>query len=161
MTNAEFWGSRFEMEQAAFRKVLAALPGEKLDYAPHERCSKAGNLAHQLTIEQRGMAELISTGQHNFTPGEKAPEKLDDILAAWDRATDQVRGALKDTDDAKWDGDAKFLMNGQPVWTDSLRNMLWGFLFDMVHHRGQLSSYLRPMGGKVPAIYGPSADFEQ
>jgi uncharacterized damage-inducible protein DinB len=36
--------------------------------------------------------------------------------------------------------------------------MLFGFLFDAVHHRGQLSSYLRPMGGMVPSIYGPSAD---
>ena len=44
------------------------------------------------------------------------------------------------------------------AWEDTVQNMLWGFLFDMVHHRGQLSSYLRPMGGKVPAIYGPSGD---
>ena len=36
--------------------------------------------------------------------------------------------------------------------------MLFGFLFDAIHHRGQLSSYLRPMGAKVPSIYGPSAD---
>jgi hypothetical protein len=35
---------------------------------------------------------------------------------------------------------------------------VWGFLFDEVHHRGQLSTYLRPMGGKVPSIHGPSAD---
>lgn len=47
------------------------------------------------------------------------------------------------------------------MWTDKKKNMLWGFLFDMVHHRGQLSAYIRPMGGKVPSIYGPSADSEQ
>ena len=35
---------------------------------------------------------------------------------------------------------------------------LWDFMFDAIHHRGQLSAYLRPMGGKVPSIYGPSAD---
>jgi uncharacterized damage-inducible protein DinB len=34
----------------------------------------------------------------------------------------------------------------------------WGFLLDIIHHRGQLSTYLRPMGAKVPQIYGPSAD---
>ena len=39
-----------------------------------------------------------------------------------------------------------------------LGEMLWGFLFDAIHHRGQLSSYLRPMGAKVPSIYGPSGD---
>ncbi len=49
-------------------------------------------------------------------------------------------------------------MDGKVLWTDTLENMVWGFLFDMVHHRGQLTAYIRPMGGKVPAIYGPSAD---
>jgi uncharacterized damage-inducible protein DinB len=49
-------------------------------------------------------------------------------------------------------------MNGQSVWETTLGDMLFGFLFDAVHHRGQLSSYLRPMGGKVPSIYGPSGD---
>jgi len=52
----------------------------------------------------------------------------------------------------------KFIYGGAAVWEDTLQNMLWGYLFDMVHHRGQLSAYLRPMGGKVPSIYGPSAD---
>ena len=49
-------------------------------------------------------------------------------------------------------------IGGRSTWTDTIGNMLWGFLFDMVHHRGQISTYLRPMGAKVPAIYGPSAD---
>ena len=49
-------------------------------------------------------------------------------------------------------------MEGSPAWEDTISQMFWGFLFDAVHHRGQLSTYLRPMGGKVPSIYGPSAD---
>jgi uncharacterized damage-inducible protein DinB len=44
------------------------------------------------------------------------------------------------------------------VWETSLGDMLFGILFDAIHHRGQLSTYLRPMGAKVPSIYGPSAD---
>jgi uncharacterized damage-inducible protein DinB len=36
--------------------------------------------------------------------------------------------------------------------------MMWFFFFDIIHHRGQLSTYVRPMGGAVPSIYGPSAD---
>jgi uncharacterized damage-inducible protein DinB len=40
----------------------------------------------------------------------------------------------------------------------SLGDMLFGILFDEIHHRGQLSTYLRPMGARVPSIYGPSAD---
>jgi uncharacterized damage-inducible protein DinB len=156
MTNADFFASRWETEQAAFRKVLAALPNDKLDYCPHERCTKAGDLAWQLTMEQRGIADLLKTNQTEY--GGARPESLDAILADWDKATAEARETLKSVDDATWEGEAKFIMGGNPVWTTTLRDMLWGFLFDMVHHRGQLSSYLRPMGAKVPSIYGPSAD---
>ncbi|HZV12602.1 MAG TPA: DinB family protein [Candidatus Kapabacteria bacterium] len=48
--------------------------------------------------------------------------------------------------------------DGTVVWEATLGNMCWGLLHDAIHHRGQLSSYLRPMGAKVPSIYGPSAD---
>jgi uncharacterized damage-inducible protein DinB len=45
------------------------------------------------------------------------------------------------------------------VWQSApLGVMVWFTLFDLIHHRGQLSTYIRPMGGKVPSIYGPSAD---
>ncbi len=159
MTNADFFAERWEIEQGAFRKVLAALPADQLDYNPHERSTAAGNLAWQLVQEQSGMAELLKTSQNAYqnTP---RPASLDEILAAWDSATEETRSALKTKDEAKWDAEAKFLMGDAPVWTDTLKNMLWGFLFDMIHHRGQLSSYIRPMGGKVPSIYGPSADTE-
>jgi len=48
-------------------------------------------------------------------------------------------------DDAKWDSKARFLVDGKVAWETSLGDMLFGFLFDAIHHRGQLSSYLRPM----------------
>ena len=41
---------------------------------------------------------------------------------------------------------------------DTVGGLLWLALFDAVHHRGQLTTYIRPMGGKVPSVYGPSAD---
>ena len=47
---------------------------------------------------------------------------------------------------------------GNPVWEDTVGELVWGHLLDGIHHRGQLSTYLRPMGSKVPSIYGPSAD---
>jgi uncharacterized damage-inducible protein DinB len=50
------------------------------------------------------------------------------------------------------------LVNGEDMWKTTKGEMAWGFIFDLIHHRGQLATYIRPMGGKVPAIYGPSAD---
>jgi uncharacterized damage-inducible protein DinB len=44
------------------------------------------------------------------------------------------------------------------AWESTVEDMAWGFLLALIHHRGQLTAYLRPMGGKVPGVYGPSAD---
>jgi len=63
-------------------------------------------------------------------------------------------------DEAAWTKQAQFFYNGQMVSEQPAGDFLWFILFDAIHHRGQLSAYLRPMGGKVPAIYGPSADEE-
>ena len=49
-------------------------------------------------------------------------------------------------------------IDGKVVSEQPVGQFLWFILFDAIHHRGQLAAYLRPMGGKVPAIYGPSAD---
>ena len=61
-------------------------------------------------------------------------------------------------DDASQNRNAQFLYQGQVVMEKPMMEFLWDFMFDAIHHRGQLSAYLRPMGGKVPSIYGPSAD---
>lgn len=156
MSTREFFIQRWESELPAFGKVLKAVPENQLTYRPHERSTPAGALAWQLAEEQKQLSELLDTGSVVFEM--KPHPSKNDIVAAWDAATEQLRQRLKAADDKKWGGPAKFVMGGNEVWTDTVENMFWGYLFDMVHHRGQLSAYLRPMGGKVPAIYGPSAD---
>jgi uncharacterized damage-inducible protein DinB len=153
----KFFIERWEAELPAFRKVLAALPGDQLHYKPHERSTGAGDLAWQIAEEQRTLSDLLDTGVIDWQQRE-APKTTEAIVAAWDDATENLRSRLASLDAAKADGPAKFIVGGHEAWTDKVGGMLWGFLFDMVHHRGQLSTYLRPMGGKVPAIYGPSAD---
>lgn len=155
-TNREFFIKRWEIEQAAFRKVLGAVPHDQLTYSPHERSTTAGNLAWQLADEQRGIIDFLERGETNFVPKPHPPHA--EILEEWDRATEGARKALGAATDEQWSQPAKFLFNGAAVWEDTVQNMLWGYLFDMVHHRGQLSAYIRPMGGKVPSIYGPSGD---
>ena len=158
MTNAEFFLQRWETEQGAFRKVLAAVPPETLDYRPHERSTSAGDLAFQLAVEQGDLEHLLTRAEAVYDPTVKRPDSLEQILALWDANTEKVRAALSARDEGKWSAPAKFKVGSDVVWEDTVQGMLWGFLFDMVHHRGQLSSYLRPMGAKVPAIYGPSGD---
>jgi len=79
-------------------------------------------------------------------------------VATYERNVEALQTRVAKLDDAGWDRKAQFLVDGNVAWETSLGDMLFGFLFDAIHHRGQLSSYLRPMGAKVPSIYGPSAD---
>jgi uncharacterized damage-inducible protein DinB len=157
MSTREFFIKRWEAELPAFGKVLRAVPETGLGYRPHERSTAAGALAWQIADEQAQLLDLLKSGVVKFADRPKPPAKVTDIVAEWDRATEDLRKRLQAANDKKWSEPAKLLM-GESEWSDTMENMFWGYLFDMVHHRGQLSAYLRPMGGKVPAIYGPSAD---
>ncbi len=61
-------------------------------------------------------------------------------------------------DDAAWNKPGRFVAEGQTRMEMPISGFVWMFFFDAIHHRGQLSTYIRPMGGKVPSIYGPSGD---
>ena len=157
MSTREFFIKRWEAELPAFGKVLRAVPDNQLAYRPHDRSTAAGALAWQIADEQAQLVDLLERGEVRFSDRPKPPAKIADVVATWDKATEKLRSKLQSADDSKWSANGKFVF-GDQEWSDSMENMFWGFLFDMVHHRGQLSAYLRPMGAKVPAIYGPSAD---
>ena len=157
MSNLAFCISRRKAELAAFVRVLKAVPPGKLDYRPDPKARTAGELASLLAVEEAALVTLLETGTVEWK--EPAPMKnIEEIVAAFERSAAVVDQRLAHLDDAGWEKKARFLMEGHPAWEDTVGQFVWGFLFDAIHHRGQLSTYLRPMGGKVPQIYGPSAD---
>lgn len=157
MRNNEFYASCVEAEIATFGKVLRALPEEKLDYAPHERSKKAGDLAFQIADEMTALIALFDNGEINMKPRQR-PASLEDIATEFEASAKKVVERARTVDDNVWKGPGRFLFDGNPAWEAPAAQIAWGFFFDLIHHRGQLSSYIRPMGGKVPAIYGPSGD---
>jgi len=156
-TNYEFWAQTWGHEQPTFVRVLKALPADQLDYKPHEKNTSAGDIAWQLALEAEHLSTLLDTGVINFEPTPR-PGSLDEIVAEFEKASEALKGRLAGIDDAKWASSGDFRMGGQSVWSGTVQDLCWGYIFDMVHHRGQLSAYIRPMGGKVPSIYGPSGD---
>ena len=156
-TNHEFWAQSFQHETPAFIKVLKALPENQLDYRPHEKNTSAGDLAWQLALEAGHLSDLLDHGVIDFVPS-KRPDSLDAIVAEFEKNVDALKTRLSAIDDAKWKAPGDFRMGGQSVWAGTTQELCWGYLFDMIHHRGQLTAYIRPMGGKVPSVYGPSAD---
>jgi uncharacterized damage-inducible protein DinB len=157
MTNREFCIERRKAELPAFVRVLKAVPASRLDYRPDPKSRTAAELAWLLATEEAALVSLLDKGEVQWKEG-KPPEDPTEIVAAFERSAAAVDERLARLDEAAWEKKVKFLMEGAPAWEDSLGQFFWGFLFDAVHHRGQLTTYLRPMGGKVPSIYGPSAD---
>lgn len=158
MPTPQFFADRLKAETPAFTKVVRALPAERLDYKPHERSTSAGSLAWQIATELAALVDLFETGTIDYKQG-RYPS-VDEIADATEKSLQRAIDAVKNVSEERWNGPGKFLWEGNPVWETTVSDMAWGFLFDLIHHRGQLSSYIRPMGGKVPAIYGPSADSE-
>ncbi|HEX8252287.1 MAG TPA: DinB family protein [Thermoanaerobaculia bacterium] len=156
MSTREYFSKRLAAEMPAFVKVIRALPEDQLHYKPHEKNTPAGALAWQIATEMAGIAELAESGEINYKLAEQP--SLDEIATAVEKNANLALERLKSTTDELWNRHGRFLYGGQVVWEASVEDLAWGFLLDLVHHRGQLSAYLRPMGGKVPPIYGPSAD---
>jgi len=157
MDTREFYLQRVKAEGPAFSKVLHALPAGKRDYRPHERSRSAAEIGWLLATEAQTCLELIEKGKVEWAD----PEAKGSLKAAadqFDRDQAKLVAALEKVNAAAWDRKAQFLMGGKVAWAAPLGEMLWEMLFDAIHHRGQLSAYIRPMGGKVPSIYGPSGD---
>ena len=157
MTNLEFCRKQRKAELPAFVKVLKAVPQDRLDYRPDPKARTAQELAWVLAQEEAALVRLLDAGTVEWKE-EKPPARMETIVAAYETSAAAVNERLERLDEAGWEKKGKFLMGGGGAWEDSVSGFLWGFLFDAIHHRGQLSTYLRPMGSEVPSIYGPSAD---
>jgi uncharacterized damage-inducible protein DinB len=157
MTNREFFIRRWEQEHPAFLQVLKAVPADRLDYRPEPRARSAGELVALLVgIEQAGN-ELCEKGEiHWEDPG--GIRTRDEMVAAYERSHETLRKRLQQMDEATWNKSSQCWEYGHVEIEDTVGGLFWLFLFDAVHHRGQLSTYIRPMGGKVPSIYGATAE---
>ncbi len=156
MTLREFYLQRTAEEFPVFVNVLKALPKDQLSYKPHERSPSAEQLAWTITNELSSCLDVVTKNQAEWkiVP---APS-MDEMLEKFDAWSNELRELVSKMDDASWERPAQFYFEGKMVWEQPVGVFLWFILFDAIHHRGQLSAYLRPMGGKVPSIYGPSAD---
>jgi uncharacterized damage-inducible protein DinB len=152
----EYYTQCLDAEVPVFVRVLKAVPTDQSGYKPHPRCTSTGDLVWLLAAELHDACELIDRGEVNYAP-RPAPGVAESV-SAYEKNAAALKSRLAKVDDAKWESPARLKMDGKVMWETTLGDMLFGFLFDAVHHRGQLSSYLRPMGANVPSIYGPSAD---
>jgi len=148
----KFW----EKEAPAMRSVISRIP-ERSDYRPDPKARTAREIAWLIVREEMVLGEGMEKGALDWAEI-PAPGTVKEILDVYDRHHDATTKRLRATDAARWEGQVPFKFQGQEVFTASGFDQAWGFLLDMIHHRGQISTYLRPMGSTVPQIYGPTAD---
>lgn len=156
MNDREMFLRKWEQEHPAFLRVLRALPPGRLDYRPHPRSRSAAELVCLLAYSEKVGCDLVDSGEIDWIETEPAP--LEQMIESFERNYRELTDRLKKLDDDGWEKKGKFVEEGHLVVEGPQRDIFWLLFLDGIHHRGQLSTYIRPMGGEVPSIYGPSAD---
>ena len=159
MSEKQKFQEAWDRESATTLKVLKAFPADKVDLKPHPTCRSAKELAWTFVFEGVGGSQAVE-GEMKFPPPNMPamPSTWHGMVDEVDRALKLIGNQVKKVGDAQLNTTIKFF-TGPKQMSDLRRlDVLWFLLNDMIHHRGQFSVYLRMAGGKVPAIYGPSAD---
>ena len=158
MTNKDFFKACLVNEMEATANVIAALNSDKLDYRPHPTNRSAFEIAEHIIAHAYDFDVILKNevcDECLVMPFKDSQEGSQLLRQYWEKAI----ATMDSLDEASFNAtDVELLVAGKPLLTILRVSMMWFFLFDIIHHRGQLSSYIRPMGGKNPAVYGYSFD---
>ncbi len=157
MSNQAFFGQTVAGEFERFHNVVAALPADKLDFRHDPKSRTARDLVGHLIGHFQDLAELLDEGVIHHR-NQVTFADLPDAVAMLDAACKALAPKLRNVSDEAWAKPGDFFVGDQSIMKAPAQALGWMLLFDAIHHRGQLSTCIRPMGGKVPSIYGPSAD---
>ena len=150
-----------EAEERTTRRVLERVPPDKLDWKPHARSMTLGGLAQHVAATPGAIARSSIPDAYpveSFSP-DPQPSGVAQILKAHEDSMKEARAVLAALDDARAAAQWSMTMGGQPILTLTRLEWIRTYMLNhWIHHRGQLSVYLRELNVPVPAMYGPSAD---
>ena len=157
--------SEFKQEAATTRRLLERVPEDRTSWKPHPKSLSIGELSlHVASLLSWGSTTLRDR-EFDMNPpeGERwtppAFESMDETLDTFDRNVRDVQGALAGATDEQLMQSWTLKNSGQTVFTLPRGVVLRSFIMNhLVHHRGQLTVYLRLCDVPLPSIYGPSAD---
>ena len=144
--------TRFWTKEApTTRNVIARIP-DGSEYRPDPKSRTAAEIAWQIVCEERMLLDALEQGTAEWAPP-PVPATVREIVRAYEELLESAGRRLEAIPAERWEGTLEFFGEKRPTGP-----IAWSFLFDIIHHRGQITTYLRPMGSTVPQIYGPSAD---
>lgn len=152
--------NEIENESKATRQMLGRIPAETFDWKPHEKSMTMKRLAGLVADMFGWFVFMIDEDELDFAKGYEQPDPktTQDLVDWFEKKYSAGMQSLKNADDAVFSQNWK-LRNGDDIYMDTTKlDVVRQTINHMVHHRGQLSVYLRLKDIPVPAIYGPSAD---
>jgi len=168
MKLTEFLLAELDREVERSRRALEQVPEGKYDWKPHEKSMIFGYLVNMVATIPTWIAMQITQDELDVAPtagGSKMEQKRmdtsDELLKALDKSAADARSAFEKTNDEHLMTSWRLLARGNVVMKAPRYEMIQDTINHWTHHRGQMTVYLRLLGAKVPAIYGPSADDNQ
>jgi uncharacterized damage-inducible protein DinB len=148
----------FRRELSTTLKVLNAFPPAMDAFKPHERSHSAARLAHTFTVENAGALKAVRGEPMNPADLPRPPATFAEAVAAYESGARELIETVEAMPESRLFEEVTFMTGPRQLGEMPVHDVLWFLLMDSIHHRGQLSVYIRMAGGKVPSIYGPSAD---
>lgn len=154
----------FDQEMAGTRKVLERVPEDAFGWKPHPKSFSMGDLATHVANLPTWMSLTLEQDSFDVSPGGEAMKtppaaSRAELLNRFDEALATARASLAAATDDRFAGSWSLLANGQTVFTMPRAAVVRSFVMNhLIHHRSQLTVYLRLNDLPVPALYGPSAD---
>jgi len=163
MNMIDLFVSELDREVKRSRRALEVVPDNKRSWKPHEKSMEFGYLTDMVATIPTWFTMIIKQDELDVAPKGPRPERPQpknsaEYIEALEKSAREAREALKGTTEQHLQTHWKLLAAGQVVADTPRHEMLRDTINHWAHHRGQMTVYLRLMGAKVPALYGPSAD---
>lgn len=165
MTLSEMLLPEFDQEMVNTRKVLERVPTDKFGWKPDEKSGTMGWLASHVSTLPWFATSTITTESFDFAPEGKPTyrpeiaESTEKLLAQLDQKAAEARAAIAGASDEHLAKDWSLLANGHVLFTLPRYTVIRTFMMNhLIHHRGQLTMYMRQNKIPLPGLYGPSAD---
>ncbi len=147
----------WEQEYQSTLRVFANYPADRLNYRPHEKSMTAHELLWTIPLVEKVFIGGCLRGKIKLGRS-KPPKTKEALIQAYKKIHRDIVRRVRRAGEGIFSKTMKFYVAPRKIGDVKVGQMLWECLHDHIHHRGQLSVYLRLVGAKVPSIYGPSAD---
>ena len=156
---AELYANEIKAEQSATRKCLERIPVSLFEYKPHEKSMALGYLALLVAEIPNWIAYIMNQGEIDFATFKHfQPKSTEELVNHFDENMKAALKSLNGVANDAFNGTFALKNQGQLLFQSSKKDNVSSSINHWVHHRGQLTVYMRLNDIPVPSIYGPSAD---